>query len=236
MLPEGLMRAVPPGGNSAPLGLPGEGQPGREGCYIFTLRGRRRPWRPRETDGNPWEGGTEATRTHGKNSDDGNCRSFIYLRVQGQGFHRPEVPEAGLLSAPRGASVEPTWSFCRSFWEASCLRPGGVPPTYDLLGRRALEGCISALPTASNQRGDVPQVTEQCLRVCVQVLSGIVSLGTPPDRGFAGIFFCLGGRAQQTEELNWIFVEWGRGNTSSLVELRRAVGGCLFPIRRDVVC
>lgn len=42
--------------------------------------------------------------------------------------------------------------------------------------------------------------------------------------------------AANAEELNWIFVEWGGGDSRSLVELSKAVGGCLFPLRRDVVC
>lgn len=115
MLPEGLMRS-PPGGNSAPLGISREGQPSGEGCCIFTLLGRcqlPRPGTDRKTNGILTRGEHEAVGINLKNHSNDNFQSFIYLRVKGQGFHWPEMPEAWLLSTtpvvilqnPYGADV-----------------------------------------------------------------------------------------------------------------------------------
>lgn len=74
-----------------------------------------------ETSG---RGSTEAMWTHSKNSNNDNFQSFIYLRVKGQGFHWPEIPEAWLLSTtPVVLQRNPHGVLCgRSFWQrGSCF-------------------------------------------------------------------------------------------------------------------
>lgn len=55
-------------------------------------------WHWHEDKWNPCKGEHEAVGTHLKNHSNDNVQNFIYLRVKGQGFHWPEMPEAWLLS------------------------------------------------------------------------------------------------------------------------------------------
>ena len=113
-------------------------------------------WLRQENKWKPVRGGsTEAMQAHEKNSNNNNFQSFIYLRMKGQGFHWPEMPEAWLLSTtPVVLQQNPHGVLCGSnFWErGSCFRSWlCFPPMHDLLSRHDLEKCISALPTPYNQ-------------------------------------------------------------------------------------
>lgn len=69
-------------------------------------------------------------------------------------------------------------------------------------------------------------------------LSGIVYLEMPLENGFTGIFFSVLGKrliwCSTHRGVKLDFQGMGRGDASSLGELSKAVGGCLFPLRRDV--
>lgn len=103
-------------------------------------------------------GSAEATQTHLKNSNNDSFQSFIYLRVKGQEFHWPAMPETGL-------SQPPLWCFSRTHMEysvgaASGQEEAALHPSYVLLSMMyganiTLENCVSALPGAIIKQGNV---------------------------------------------------------------------------------
>ena len=108
------MRKFPPASTSPPLGSPGRVSPAESlhparedtSCKDSALTGKQM-----EISG---RGSAEATQTHLKNSNNDSFQSFIYLRVKGQEFHWPAMPETGL-------SQPPLWCFSRThmtiLWE-----------------------------------------------------------------------------------------------------------------------
>ena len=103
-------------------------------------------------------GSAEATQTHLKNSNNDSFQSFIYLRVKGQEFHWPAMPETGL-------SQPPLWCFSRTHMDysvgaASGQEEAALHPSYVLLSMLygddiTLENCVSALPGAIIKQGNV---------------------------------------------------------------------------------
>lgn len=196
-----------------------------------------------ETSG---RGNTEAMWTHSKNRNNDNFQSFIYLRVKGQGFHWPEIPEAWLLSTtPVVLQRNPHGVLCgSSFWQrGSCFTSWlCFVPMHDILGRHGPWKLYFCLPIAYDPRGKTcSRFLRLCVFACVHACTFMCSLSGDTTSKWVHRHFFLSWRkgsfaVANTEELNWIFVEWGEGNPVSLVELSKAIGGCLFPLRRDVVC
>jgi hypothetical protein len=107
----------------------------------------------------------------------------------------------------------------------------------------ALKNCNFALHGAYNQRrgcalGCWVCVCSLCVCVCVHAQFHEVYLGLPFGNGLTGIFlpWKRGSLVVANTVVKLDFVGVWEADASSLVELRKAVGGCLFPLRRDVVC
>lgn len=121
-----------------------------------------------------------------------------------------------------GCSQPPLWCFSRTHMECSvradsrgeeaALHPGYVFLCMMYWSDMALKNCVSAFPVAYNQRGKCAVSCWACVYICVCACTFMNSLfGDATWKWRHRYFFCLGWEAhlmQQTEKLNWIFLEW----------------------------